>query len=360
MAVLSQAAGTLPASAQGVQCGPPKRLASPPPVRPPSVRSEGRGAAPGAGIAMQPVCPQGLVPLVKTLPPDASGVIKGNPLLGPGANRRGGVDPTRLLTFEQLSGLQQQDALENPKCDGVDQESEQACYYYGVAAAQRTFDGAGMTFSINRPRYFGSGHTLAELAVMGGEKNGDIVEIGWNVSTHQYEGSADPHLFVFHWQDWQGTCYDGCGWEQVSQKFYPGQDLSALVGKEVSAGFAFHEGNWWAWFADEWIGYFPAEEWEGKYTQAKLVHWFGEVASHNGIPPQMEMGAGVFPTQTEGARLRDLCDWDLATKSCKVTQRFSVLVNPPGAKKYYGAKKVGASDVRYGGPGREVPVADQR
>jgi len=38
------------------------------------------------------------------------------------------------------------------------------------------------------------------------------------------------------------------------------QNLSALVGKEVSAGFAFKEGNWWAWFADEWIGYFPGEE----------------------------------------------------------------------------------------------------
>jgi len=127
---------------------------------------------------------------------------------------------------------------------------------------------------------------------MGGEKDGDIVEIGWNVSTHQYEGSADPHLFVFHWQGWQGTCYDGCGWEQVSQKFYPGQNLSELVGKEVSAGFAFHEGNWWAWFADEWIGYFPTEEWDGKFTQGKLVHWFGEVASLNGVPPRMEMGGG--------------------------------------------------------------------
>jgi hypothetical protein len=352
--------------AQGVQCGPAGQTASPPSVRPPSAGGSA-SAAPGAGIAVQAACPRGQVPLVKALPPDSSGVMKGNPLLRPGADLRGraprdATSAQRQMAFDEVYGPQRLRSAGNPTCDGVFHDSEQACYYYGTAAARRKLDGAGMTFTVNRPRYVGTGgygHTLAELALQGGEKDGDIIEIGWNVSTHQYEGSPDPHLFVFHWQDWQGTCYDSCGWEQVSAKFFPGQNLSELIGKEVSAGFAFHEGNWWAWFADEWIGYFPGEEWEGKFTQGKLVQWFGEVASLNGIPPQTEMGAGIFPTETQGARLRDLCDWDTAAEACTKRGNHSVVVRPDEARKYYGAKAVGASDVRYGGPGWELPTSDQ-
>ena len=43
-----------------------------------------------------------------------------------------------------------------------------------------------MTMSIERPAYDGTGgpgHSLDEIAVQGGAANGDIMEIGWNVST---------------------------------------------------------------------------------------------------------------------------------------------------------------------------------
>lgn len=37
--------------------------------------------------------------------------------------------------------------------------------------------------------------------VQGGASNGNIIEIGWNVSPFQYAGDSNPHLFVFHWID---------------------------------------------------------------------------------------------------------------------------------------------------------------
>jgi hypothetical protein len=72
----------------------------------------------------------------------------------------------------------------------------------------------------------------------GGPKNGNIVELGWLVSTDQ-SGDADPHIFVFHWKNWQGTCYNGCGWQQYSNTYYPGQNIGSLVGREIYIGYVF-------------------------------------------------------------------------------------------------------------------------
>jgi len=97
-----------------------------------------------------------------------------------------------------------------------------------------------MTMSVNRPVYDdsgGAGHSLDEIAVQGGPKNGNIVELGWLVSTDQ-NGDADPHIFVFHWKNWQGTCYNGCGWQQYSNTYYPGQNIGSLVGLFVAGGDA--------------------------------------------------------------------------------------------------------------------------
>ena len=354
-----------PASAQTAQipCGPAGPTAAPPSVRPPAPPDRdgtSSSVAPGPAASVQPSCPEGLVPLVKPLPPDSSGVMKGNPLLRPQSDLRGptpdrATHEPRHFAFDEVYGSARRRTAVHPSCDGIYHESESACYYYGSAGARRPMDGAGMTLTVNRPRYVGDGgfgHTLAEISVHGGGEGGDIAEIGWNVSTDQYNGSPDPHLFVFHWVNWRGTCYDGCGWVQVSRNFFPGQNLSALVDTEIFVGYAFHEGNWWAWIGDEWIGYFPTSEWGNRFIKAAWVQWFGEVASLNGIPPRTEMGAGVFPSERAGARMRNLCDYDAATKRCTNRERQIVAVHPATATKYYGAKLVGASDVRYGGPGR--------
>jgi hypothetical protein len=330
------------AQASAVECVAPAATATPPSAAPPSApgsRESRIGDPTAQALArLQAPCGAGLVPRVKQLAPDSSGVLKGNPLLRQSSALR-----------NKTPGQRRAASADAPACDG--NLSEGSCYYYGRAVLAQPVPGAGMNMSVERPRFTGIGHTLAEISVQGGPEDGHIVEIGWNVSAQQYN-DVDPHLFVFHWKNWTGTCYDGCGWVQTSQRIFPGQNLSALIGTDVFVGYAYFQGNWWAWFGNEWIGYFPGTEWNGQYQQASLVQWFGEVASYNGIPPQLAMGAGIFPTTTMGARLTNLCSYDGNTNQCPMRTDYGIDVSPQSATRYYQVIRIGASDVRYGGPGQ--------
>jgi hypothetical protein len=285
--------------------------------------------------------------------------MKGNPLLRPGAQspqERSAAKLSPFLSYEEAYGpgrtpfTTERSAL----CDGVTYQPGQGCYYYALAASYRTVYGGGMTFSVHRPAYVrlgGAGHTLAELALQGGANNGDIVEVGWNVSTDQY-GDADPHLFVFHWLGGDGTCYDACGWQQMSRVFYPGQNLSAFIGRDLSVGYRLHDGDWWVWVDNEWLGYFPGALWSNPFRQAALTQWFGEVSADNGIPPRTHMGTGAFPVEASAARMSYLCSILENEGPCVLSDQHFINVNPPQAARYYGIEDLGASAVRYGGPGQ--------
>jgi hypothetical protein len=174
-----------------------------------------------------------------------------------------------------------------------------------------------------------------------------IVEIGWNVLTDQY-GDADPHIFVFHWNGWDPSCYDSCGWVQVSAAYYPGQNISTLVGREIYIGYVLYGGNWWAWFDNRWLGYFPGTLWENAFATATLIQWFGEVATLNGVPPRSQMGDGIFPPRQAAARMFTLCDVDAPKWVCLIRNQQQ-LINR-SAPTYYNILRTGFGEVCYGGP----------
>ncbi|MGH9970433.1 MAG: neprosin family prolyl endopeptidase [Pyrinomonadaceae bacterium] len=289
-------------------------------------------------------------------------VPKGNPLLGPIRNEReftrdpGAVIRKSLRPFKQVywkgRGLDQHHhaalTVPQPACDGVAWFG--SCFYYASAAFTRQADGGGMTMTIERPTYVstgGSGHTLDEIAIQGGPGNGHIVELGWNLSSDQY-GDTNPHLFVFHWNNWAPTCYDGCGWQQYSSTYFPGMDLSSIVGRQVYVGYVFFQGNWWAWFDNQWLGYFPGSEWGGSYTRSELIQWFGEVASSNGVPPRTDMGNGRFPSDAAAATNFTLCDVDAAAWVCWYRDLQSIGATVPAD---YDILRTGFGATRFGGPG---------
>ena len=204
--------------------------------------------------------------------------------------------------------------------------------------------------SVERPQYVssgGGGHTLDEIAIQGGAGDGNIIELGWNVSTDQY-GDTNPHLFVFHWINWRGTCYDGCGWQQYSSTYFPRMDLSQLVGRRVYIGYVFYQGNWWAWFDNQWLGYFPGTEWAGAYTRNDLIQWFGEVSSSNGVPPRTDMGDGLLPTAANAATNFTLCDVDAHAWVCWYRDQQVLGSTVP---RDYDIARTGFGSTRYGGPG---------
>ena len=208
-----------------------------------------------------------------------------------------------------------------------------------------------MTQSIEKPGYVnagGAGHTLNELAVQGGDRSGNIIEIGWLVSTEQY-GNSNPHLFVFHWKDWMPTCYDACGWVQWSNTYHPAMDLGAAVGRKVYIGYVQWQGNWWVWFDNQWMGYFPGGEWDGKYTKTSLIQWFGEVASQNGIPPKTQMGNGQFSGAVHSSGMSTLCDVDAKAWSCWYRDKQSLSDTVPTD---YDIARISFGAVHYGGPGQ--------
>jgi len=315
---------------------------------------------------MKPVCPEGEVPVVKEM--QIERVPKGNPLLRPrsGAERPtqptpGAVRPSDVRTFREIyrgtrnkrvgaapSSPPPPPPPPAPTCAGISQFG--SCFYYGSAALTRAADGGGMTMSVNDPAYDnsgGPGHSLNEISVQGGAKNGNIVELGWLVSSEQH-GDADPHIFVFHWKNWNETCYNGCGWQQYSSTYFPGQNIKALIGREVYIGYVYYEGNWWAWFDDQWLGYFPGTEWDNSYTKSAVLQWFGEVASQNGVPPRTQMGDGVLPPAERAAHMFTLCDVDAKAWICWYRDQQLLSVTVP---RYYNIQRVGFGDTRYGGPG---------
>ncbi|HUK13502.1 MAG TPA: neprosin family prolyl endopeptidase [Thermoanaerobaculaceae bacterium] len=304
-------------------------------------------------------CGKGKVPVSKT--PARSTVAKGNPLLGridrpvedffagptSGESNRGSLRPIDKVYYigPGPDGARHGSPPDPPPCNGTYYYG--ACYYYGPASYARTADGGGMTMRVERPAFSGDGHSLDEIAVQGGTGNGNIVELGWNVSPSQYSDS-DPHLFVYHWVNWVGTCYDTCGWHQVSSTYFPGMNLAAIKGRDVYVGYVHYQGNWWAWFDNQWLGYFADSEWSGSYTQSSLIQWFGELATNNGTPPNVEMGDGLFPTDPGAAPMATLCDVDATAWVCWYRDLQSLGPNYPA---YYDIRRTGFGETGYGGPG---------
>jgi hypothetical protein len=314
---------------------------------------------------LAPVCKPEQVPSAAArFRGDSKRFGKGNPLIG---NFSGGqgfatmraeavgafVRGNLLMPFDQVYWKRNNRAAtrapktsDPPGCNGV--SSFGSCYYYGSAAISLDADGAGMTESIERPHYVGSsGHTLNEISVQGGAMNGNIIELGWSVSTDQFH-DPDPHLFIFHWINWVPTCYNTCAWNQVSATYFPGMNLSALVGQRVYVGYVHVNGAWWAWFNDQWLGYFLDSEWSGAYTRNSVSQHFGEVSTANGIPPQTAMGNGQFPSSASAASMSTLCSVDAAAWVCWYRDNQALGATRPA---YYDILRTGFGAVLYGGPG---------
>lgn len=336
----------------------------------PSLRAEG-GRKPIFFRAPKgkPVCPEGEVPI--TAFPSERHFIKGNPLIGsfaaPGpAHALPGefVNRNLLLPFDQVywkrGGKSTRPVSKSmsdssdPPCNGVAWFG--SCFFYASSAEQRAADGGGMTFTIEAPIVDNSGddggHSVGEIAVMGpGSAAGslDDVEMGFSVSPDQF-GDSRPHLFIYHWVNGAETCYNTCGWNQYSNTYSPGMDLTPFVGQNVYIGWVHYRSAWWGWFNDQWLGYINDSEWTGTFTQTAQIQWYAEVASNNGIPPKTQMGNGEFPSKSTAASMATLCDVDAKAWVC-----FYRDLQSAGATRisYYDLlNHTSFGAVRYGGPGQ--------
>ena len=210
-------------------------------------------------------------------------------------------------------------------------------FFYGVGSQIGDSDGAYANVVIGKP-YLAQGdyHTLAEISVQSADSQ-QIVEVGWTVD-RTVNGDSDPHLFVYHWVDGQGSCYNGCGWRQYSQTTQPGYTLPSGVARLF--GIMHANGAWWVAYDTEWIGYFPDYLWSGRYTRSGLQQFFGEVATST-YTPCSQMGNGLSAYTDSAARFGSITQ--INGPAAQVTTRQ--------IGGYYEVNQLSDRTFRYGGPG---------
>ncbi len=290
-------------------------VAQPPPFEPPIVAPDGtRYDLPPDEPEEPGPCPPGEVPV-----PEPLYGPKGPPVVLPPRTGQVPVSGQDAHTAVQLEGRRQRGLMAPP--------GQFSPYYYAVMHQPGPVSGAGFITQIEKPEVNDNGHSLNEVAIIRGPLDGafDSVEIGWRVAP-VHHSTPNAHLFVFHWSGGKPTCYNGCGWVQTSATVYPGLPLPA--GKKKALRWLSFDGNWWAIYGKQYVGYFPADGWASPFTEGEEVQWFGEVAEL--ALPWNEMGSGSkWPSPTASWMSAPCVIGVNAPASCVVT------VPPPPFTAYY-------------------------
>jgi hypothetical protein len=211
-----------------------------------------------------------------------------------------------------------------------------ATFAYGVAIQYASSDGLFATATVAKPSLAANDfHSLAELSARS-EDGLLIVEVGWTVD-RGVNGDDRPHLFVFHWVDGVATCYNGCGYHQVTGI----KSGAALPTGKTKFGIRHHNGSWWIQVNGKEIGFFPDSLWGGRYTRAGLTLSFGEVAAGSGNPCT-DMGNGKFANSASAAAMSGLGLFNGPAVNIDVNATKPAL---------YTAQKTGTDKFRFGGPG---------
>jgi hypothetical protein len=216
-------------------------------------------------------------------------------------------------------------------------------YFYNVGSQSAVTDGFYASVTIAKPVLGAAdSHSLAELAVQSADGR-QIVEVGWTVDP-AVNGDANPHLFVYHWVNGAETCYNACGFVQVSTTVRPGATLP--VGSAKPFGIQFSDNAWWISYDSEFIGYFPVTLWTGagvaSFSKSGLLQVFGEVASSS-TAPCADMGNGLLGTNAGAATLGSI------TYTNGPTVTLNIRAEPAVA--YYVVNASSTRTFQYGGPG---------
>ena len=188
----------------------------------------------------------------------------------------------------------------------------------------------------------GDFHTLGEIAVISADQR-QIVEIGWTVDTG-VNGDVHPRLFVFHWVDGMPTCYNACGWVQVSMTKKPG--MRVTPGAMADYQIQLRGSDWWLTYDGEDLGYFPGSLWPVPYTIAGHVQWFGEIAAATNESCS-EMGNGAKGSDPAASAMTGL--YLLSPGGAKVPAAAGPgeITNPA----YWNIGQTSPTAFSFGGPG---------
>ncbi|MFF3073784.1 neprosin family prolyl endopeptidase [Kitasatospora sp. NPDC057904] len=216
-----------------------------------------------------------------------------------------------------------------------------ACYDYVSGRQQTDATGASIRMLQSSPTLKSGdtdAHSLQELAVQSTDRK-STVEVGWTVDLG-LNGDLLPHLFVYHWVDGKESCYNACGFVQVSPVYTAGMALQP--GDAARYGIRNLAGDWWIFYDQHAVGYFPGSLWNGTYTRTQVISAFGEVAHGTGSTCE-SMGDGRFGSAPGSGWIRDFQLFGSADDA-----RLTVTSTSPAL---YDSGRVTPTSFHLGGPG---------
>jgi hypothetical protein len=175
----------------------------------------------------------------------------------------------------------------------------------------------------------------------------DTAEVGWTVDPSPSGQPPVPHLFVYHFVNTAGTCYNGYGFVSTSTKIVPGMALTPEM--NVTWSIRNIGGNWTFFFNGTEFGYIPDSAYDGTFNQASMVNVYGEIAGGGTTPTCSGMGNGLYGSQAGAATISDFHLNDAATDA----QLLPYWPTDPAA---WNSTLV-SNGFRIGGPGDCKPVA---
>jgi hypothetical protein len=181
-----------------------------------------------------------------------------------------------------------------------------ACYDYAGASQTVNNEGASVTFPVDSPNLAWNSlgyHTLIEMAVFNRTAKGiddDTAEVGWLVQGLEPGRPPVPHLFVYHFVNTKGTCYNACGFVSTSKTIKPGMAL-----RPGSVTWTIRNvGGRWAFYLDGTeFGYIPDSAYHGTFGHASIVNVYGEIAEAGTKPNCTQMGDRLYGTQPDAAAI---------------------------------------------------------
>lgn len=200
--------------------------------------------------------------------------------------------------------------------------------------------GASVEFTQDHPYTEFGDHSLVELAAQSRDGK-HIVEVGW-VADENINGNTLPHLFVFHWENSVPSCYNACGFVQVSDTIQPGDPVN--VGETGTYGIEHVKSQWQISYNSELIGYYPDSLWleEGGFTSIGLIQAFGEVATNSTITCS-DMGNGTYGGEKTATQISNY-----TLEGTMTPESLTPLQTDPALYSY---QTMGATSISIGGPG---------
>jgi Neprosin len=215
-------------------------------------------------------------------------------------------------------------------------------YYAGVmkATTATTQYGVGGRILIANPAIaYGADQVTSEMSIVHGA-NVALVETGYRKF-----GTAYPTLMIGYWSG--GVFRDSAGFVTVHPTYRPGMSLAGYVDRPVQFYIRYDRGNWWVWFNDAWVGYFPGSLWAGTFTSGEYTHWYGEVYSTGSGLPLTDMGNGRFGSDPQAAYIDNMCQHGADT-TCWWMNGASRSETDPSL---YSLSYAGGTSLRHGGNG---------